>query len=125
MNIDEIISYLESQHSIDNRNQITFIQDIPSQGDIPSFEAISEDLKTISKSMKEGENMSLKIKFLFGWWISIAVKVYRHDKIMKKKNLPRRFEDWIYRECKIKKQIIYNYRNLYKLMSVALKLLNC
>ena len=68
--------------------------------------------------------MSLKNKFLFGGWISIAAKTYRHDKTMKKKNLPHRFEDWIYRECKIKKQTICNYRNLYKLMSVAPKLLN-
>ena len=41
------------------------------------------------------------------------------------KNLPRRFEDWMYRECGITKQTIYNYRNLYKLMRIATKLLNC
>ena len=46
-------------------------------------------------------------------------------KIIKEKNLPHQFEDWIYRKCKIKKQTIYNYRNLYKLMSVVPKLLNC
>ena len=63
MNINEIIFYLKSQYSTDNRVQITFIQDIPSQGDIPSFEAISEKLKDISKSMKEDENMGLKNKF--------------------------------------------------------------
>ena len=69
--------------------------------------------------------MSPKNKFLFGGWISVAVKAYRHDKIIKGKNLPYRFEDWVYKECKIKKQIIYNYRNIYKLIGVALKLLNC
>ena len=72
--------------------------------------------------MKEDENMSLKNKFLFGGWISIAAKAYRRDKTMKRKNLTHQFEDWIYRERKIKKQTIYNYRNLYKLMSVAPKL---
>ena len=41
------------------------------------------------------------------------------------KNLPRRFEDWMYRECGITKQTIYNYRNLYKLMRIATKSLNC
>ena len=74
--------------------------------------------------MKEDENMSLKNKFLFGGWISIAAKAYRHDKTMKKKNLTHQFEDWIYREFKIKKQTIYNYRNLYKLISVSPKLLS-
>ena len=74
--------------------------------------------------MKEDENMSLKNKFLFGGWISIAAKAYRHNKTMKKKNLTHQFEDWIYRECKMKKQTIHNYRNLYKLMSVAPKLLS-
>ena len=102
-----------------------FIQAIPSQGDVPSFETVSENLKTFSKFMKEDENMSLKNNSLFGGWISIASKTYRHDKIIKKKNLPHQFEDWIYRECKIKKQTIYNDKNLYKLMSVAPKLLNC
>ena len=37
MNIHEIIFYLKSRFLTDNRNQITFIQDIPSQGDIPSL----------------------------------------------------------------------------------------
>ena len=67
--------------------------------------------------------MSLKNKVLFGGWISIVAKAYRHDKIINKKDLPHRFEDWIYRENKIKKQTIYNHRYLYKLMSVAPKLL--
>ena len=125
MNIHEKNFYLKSRYSTDNRNQITFIQGIPSQGGVPSFEAISENLKAISKSMKEDENMSLKNKFLFGGWISVAAKAYRDDKIIKGKSLPHRFENWIYRECKIQKQTIYNYRNLHKLMSVAPKLLNC
>ena len=75
--------------------------------------------------MKEDENMNLKNKFLFGWWISVAAKAYRHDKIIKGKNLPHRFEDWIYRVCKIKKQAVFNYRILYKLMGLGPKLLNC
>ena len=124
MNIHEIIFYLKSRYSTDNRNQITFIQDIPSQGDVLSFEAISEDLKTFSKSMKEDENMSLRNKVLFGGSISTAAKAYRHDKIIKKRicliDLKIR-----YTECKIKKQTIDDYRNLYKLMSVAPKSLNC
>ena len=66
MNIDEIMFYLKSRYSADDRDQINFIQDIPNQGDIPSFEAVSENLKTISKSIKEDENTSLKNKFLFG-----------------------------------------------------------
>ena len=35
--------------------------------------------------MKEDENMSLKNKSLFGGWISIASKAYRHDKIIKRR----------------------------------------
>ena len=64
---------------------------------MPSFEAVSEELKAISKSRKENENSSLKNELLFDGWISIAAKAYRHDKIIKKKNLPHRFEFWIYR----------------------------
>ena len=69
--------------------------------------------------------MSLKNKVLLGGWISIAAKRYRGDKIMGERNLSCQFEDWIYRECVIKKQTIYSYRKLYKLMNVAPKLLNC
>ena len=81
MDIYEIILYLNSQYSTD-RKQIIHIQSIPSRGDVPSFEAISDDLKTLLKSMKEkNENTSLKNKFLLGGWISAAAKAYRHDKL--------------------------------------------
>ena len=40
-------------------------------------------------------------------------------------NLPGQCEDWMERECGIKKQTIYNYKNLYKLMKIAPKLMNC
>ena len=45
--------------------------------------------------------MNLKNKTLLGVWISMAPKVFRCDKSMGKKNLPGRFEDWLYKECKI------------------------
>ena len=62
-----------------------------------SFDAII----TFLKSIKEVENMNLKNKTLLGVWISMASKVFRCDKSMGKKNLPGRFEDWLYKECKI------------------------
>ena len=85
MNINGIISYLKSQYSTDNRDQITFIQNFLSQRNVPSFEETSEELKAISKSMKEDENMSRKNKALFGGWMSVAKKA--------KKDLPRRFDN--------------------------------
>ena len=87
---------------------------------MPSYEEISEELKAISKYIKEDENMSLKNKALFGEWLSVAGKAFKRDKFIKRKDLPQRFDDWIYRECGIKKQRIYNYRNLYKLMNVLM-----
>ena len=39
--------YLKSQYSTYNRNQITFIQEIASQEDVSSFEAISDYLMKI------------------------------------------------------------------------------
>ena len=88
VNFDEIIFYSKSRYSSNNRDEITFIQGIPSKGDISSFEGVSENLKTFLKSLKEDENMILKNKLLFGGWISIALKAFRHNKIIKKKNLP-------------------------------------
>ena len=92
---------------------------------MPSFEEIFEELKAILKSIKEDENMSLKNKALFGEWLSVAGKAFRRDKFIKGKNLSQRFDDWMFRECEIKKHTIYNYRNLCKLISVAPKLLGC
>ena len=69
--------------------------------------------------------MSLNNKTLLGGWISTAAKVFRRDKSMGQRNLPGRFEECSYKACKIKKQTIYNCRNLYKLMSIAPKLMNC
>ena len=75
VNIDEIIFYLKSQYLAHNGEQRTFIQDIPSEENMPSFEAITGYLKTFSKSIKEDENMSLKNKTLMGGWVLIASKV--------------------------------------------------
>ena len=72
MDINEIISYLESQYSTSNRNQIVFVQNFPSVEEVPSFEGIQEELKIISKYIKDGENMSLRNKGLFGGWIAVA-----------------------------------------------------
>ena len=106
------------------QRQDFLIEDIPSQEDL-SFEEISDYLKTFLKSTKENENMSLKNKVLMGGLISTAVRVFRCNKNMLVENLPHRFENWMYKECGIKKQTIYNYKNLDKLMRLAPKLLNC
>ena len=86
---------------------------------LPSFEAIAENLKTFSKSIKKDENMGLQNQSLIGGWLLMATNIYRRQ------NLKCRFEDWLYEECRIKRQTSYNYRNIYKLMSVAPKLMNC
>ena len=90
-----------------------------------SFEAITDYLNTFSNSIKKVENMSLKNKVLLGGWISTAAKLFRRDKNICGENLTGLIEDWMYRECRIKKQTIYNYKNLYKLMGITPKLWNC
>ena len=60
-----------------------------------------------------------------GGWIWTAARLFSCDKNMLGENLPGQFEDWMYRECRIKKQTIYNYKNIYKLVKLAPKLLNC
>ena len=104
VNIDEIISYLKSMYSTHDEEPRTFIDDIPTYA--PFFEVMTNRLKTFSKCTKDNENISLKNKCLFGGWILIASKLYR------KENLPYRFENWLYRLCKVKRQASYNYRNL-------------
>ena len=60
----------------------------------------------------------MKNQCLFGGWILMAPKVYRRE------NLSCKFEGWLYCLCKRKSQASYNYRNLFKLMIVAPKLMN-
>ena len=93
MNINGIISYLNSQYSFDNRDQITFIENFPSQRDIPFLESISEELKAISEFMKGAENISLKNKCIFGGSLSVVGNAHKCDKLIKEKNLPQRFDD--------------------------------
>ena len=119
MDIDGIIFYLKCQYSTDNRNQITLTKNFTSIEKVPSFEKIFQELKIISKSMNEDENTNLRNKALFGGWISVARMTYRHDKLIKRKSLPQLFDDWMRKQLGIKKPKIYDYINLYELMSVA------
>ena len=64
VNINEIIHYLRLQYS-DDENQIGLIQRYRSEH---SLERILEEMKVISKYVKETENASLKNNFLFGEW---------------------------------------------------------
>ena len=43
----------------------------------------------------------------------------------RRRNFSSRFEDWLCCLCKMKMQTSYNYRNLFELISVAPKLMNC
>ena len=79
MNIDEIIFYLKSMYSTHNEDPRTFIDDIPTNE--PSFEAMTNRLKTFSKCIKDDENISLKNKCLFGGWILMASKLYRKENL--------------------------------------------
>ena len=58
VNIDKIIFYLKSMYSTHNKKPRTFIDDIPNEE--PSFEAMTNYLKTLSKYIKDDKNMSLK-----------------------------------------------------------------
>ena len=96
VNIDKMIFYLKSQYLAHNAQERSFILNISSKENMPSFEAITGYLKTFSKSINEDENMGLKNKILIGGWILIILKVYRRQ------NLSCRFEDWLYTEYGIK-----------------------
>ena len=81
VNIDEISFYLRSQYLAYNAQERTFIPNIPSEENMPSFEAITGYLKTFSKFVKEEEKMGLKNKTQIGGWLLIASKVYRRQNL--------------------------------------------
>ena len=118
-NVHEIIFYLRNQYLPHNEERGTFIEAIPSQEDRLSFEVISDYVKAVSKSIKEVENMSLKNKVLLGqrkYLDAIKICVGKICLVDLKIGCV---------ESGITKQTIYNYRNLYKLMRITTKLLNC
>ena len=86
------------------------------------MERILEEMKVISKYVKETDNMSLKNNHLFGEWLSNARSRYKY---IKNKDLPKQFDKLVHKECGIVKQTIYSYINLYKLVCIAPKLCRC
>ena len=103
--VNELILHLKKQYQPHNEEPGAFIEDIPSQEGW-SFDEIAIYLKTFSKSIKQIKNMSLKNKAFMGGCISTAARAFRHDENILGENLPSQFEDWMYRECGIKKQTI-------------------
>ena len=95
VNIEQIIFHLKSQYLEQNCEDRNFIPNIPREE--PSFEAITNNLKTFSKSIKEDENLGLKNKTLLGGWLIMASNVYRRQ------NLTIKFEDLLYEQCRIKR----------------------
>ena len=66
MDIDEIIFYLLESKYFGDEDEVVFAQNFPSVEEVPSFDGIQEELKIILKYIKDGENMSLRNKALFG-----------------------------------------------------------
>ena len=116
---------MKSKYSANNRDQIVPIKAIPNLENVPSDQVIFEELKTISKSIEEDENLTLINRDLFGGWISVAKRAYSCVKYLEGKDLPRRFCDSMNKECGIRKQRIYDCLDLFMLTSVATRLLNC
>ena len=118
INIEKIIYYLKSKY-FDDENQIHLIKKCSSEH---FLEGMLEEIKVISKYVKETENASLKSSVLFGEWLSNARNRY---KCIKNMDLPKQFDKWVHKECGMVKQTMYNYINLYKLMYIAPKLCSC
>ena len=120
-NLHEMIFYLKSNYSPDTEER-AFIEDI-SQDDKFSFEEMSDSRKNVFPISYRSRKYDAEKQNVVRRLDSKSIKVFRR-KNMRGKNLSSRFDDWMFRECKIKKQSIYNYKNLYKLMRIAPKLLN-
>ena len=118
VNIEEIFYYLRL-HYFEDENQIYLIKKYSSEH---SLEGMLEEIKNISRYVKETENASLKNNVLFGEWLSSARNRYKYIKNM---DLPKQFDKWVHRECGMVRKTMYNYINLYKLMFIAPKLCSC
>ena len=115
VNIEEIFYYLKSQY-FDDENQIHLIKKYSSEH---SLEGMLEEIKVISKYVKETENASLKNIVLFGEWLSNARNRYKYIKNM---DLPKQFDKWVHKECGMVRQTMYNYINLVYVFAPNLQL---
>ena len=97
VNIEEIFYYLKSQY-FDDENQIHLIKKYSSEH---SLEGMLEEIKVISKYVKETESASLKNNVRFGEWLSNARNRYNYTKDM---DLPKQFD----KECGMVKETMYN-----------------
>ena len=59
---------------------------------------------SFSGSVGDVENMSLKNKVLLGGWISMVARVFKREKNMHGENLPGQFEDWMHKNCGMRKK---------------------
>ena len=66
VDINKMILYLMSQYSSNHRNQVVLIQDFLSIEEMSFFEGIQEELRMVLKHIRDGENMSLRNKSIFG-----------------------------------------------------------
>ena len=71
--------FLENKYLPHNKEQGTFIEDIPSQECLFTFEEMSDSIKKNLKCIGEADNMTAKNKALLGGWISMASKVFRRE----------------------------------------------
>ena len=125
VDIDAMMEYLRPAFINNNPDVRKYMVQAPKREDVLSFEEIADTLMKNAETLKEDDNCSLKNKFIFGGWLSLAYKIYRHDKYIKNKKLPNRFEHWLLHNCYIRKQQAMNYRNFNKLAHLAPKLLHC
>ena len=86
IDIDAMMEYLRSAFINNNPDVRNYMVQAPKRED--------DTLIKNAETLKEVDNFSLKNKFIFGGWLSLAYKIYRYDKYIKNKKLPNR--SWFY-----------------------------
>ena len=125
-NLNSILSELKSKYIPSFPEVEKYIPNPPDRKKVKTFKELESELKNHSSYVKDSNNFVLKNVCLLGQWLSLAYDVYRYDKLVnQREDLPKRFELWLRKHCKLSKTVSYNYRNFSTLVGKAPKIINC
>ena len=120
--IEDLLRELRSKYK-DEDPQMHYLPMTPSK-DL-SFEEVTNTVKMYIKMVQKTDNFVLKNTYTLGSWLILAEKHFKHEKYLKRNpSLPKQFGQWI-KTFGISRQSGDIYKNIFKLINKAPRLINC
>ena len=89
------------------------------------LEEVESKLCDFKKRFDGSSNIMLRNAYNFGKWLNVARKVFQREKVLKQKKLQKTFAIYVKEIANISKQTQWNYKQIYKLIEKAPKIMKC